>query len=126
MNSIVALKLFLSSERVLAAVLHSVKSFFKILTTSDFIWVFQTLAKVFKVLFDYVVAPITDVSSRNPTKLDNFQEFMIVLAKLRLDSSLQEFAYKFDISMAIASIKKLFKWITTLVSRSRLFPFLLS
>ena len=55
--------------------------------------------KVFKVLFDYVVAPITDVSSRNPTKLDNFQEFMIVLAKLRLDSTLQEFAYKFDISM---------------------------
>ena len=73
--------------------------------------------KVLKVLFDYVVPPITDISSRNPTKLVNFQEFMIVLAKLKLDSPLQEFTYRFDISMA----RIFLKWFTILdVKRSPL------
>ena len=69
--------------------------------------------KALKVLFDYVVPPITDVSSTNPTKLDNFQEFMIVLAKFSLDSPLQEFAYRFDISMATVS-RIFLSWLTIL------------
>ena len=44
--------------------------------------------------FDYVVPPKSTSSSRNPTKLDSFKEFMITFAKLRLDGPLQEFAYK--------------------------------
>lgn len=51
--------------------------------------------------------------NRNPTKLTNFQEFMIVLVKLRLDSPLQDFAYKFDISVPTAS-RILLKWLTIL------------
>ena len=68
---------------------------------------------VLKSLFDYVVPPKSTSSSRNPTKLDSFQEFMITLAKLRLDSPLQEFACRFDISMATVS-RIFLKWLTTL------------
>ena len=66
---------------------------------------------VLKSVFDYVVPPKSTSSSRNPTKLDSFQEFMITLAKLRLDSPLQEFAYWFDISMATVS-RIFLKWLT--------------
>ena len=41
--------------------------------------------------------------NRNTTKLTDFQEFMIVMAKLRLHSQLQELAYKFDESVATVS-----------------------
>ena len=58
---------------------------------------------VLKSVFDYVVPPKITSSSRNPTKLDSFQEFMMTLAKLCLASPLQEFAYRFDISMETVS-----------------------
>ena len=54
--------------------------------------------KVLKTVFDFVVP-----STQHPTKLTSFQEFMIVLAKLRLDSPLQDFAYRFDVSVATIS-----------------------
>ena len=55
--------------------------------------------KVLKALFDFVAPPV-DFLNKNPTKLSSFQEFMIVMAKLRLDSPLQDFAYRFDVSVA--------------------------
>ena len=55
--------------------------------------------KVLKSLFDFVVP----VSKTTATKLNPFQEFMIVLAKLRLDNPLQDFAYKFNVSVATVS-----------------------
>ena len=58
--------------------------------------------KILKALFDFVVPP-TGYFNRNPTKLTAFQEFMVVLAKLRLGSPLQDFAYRFDISVATVS-----------------------
>ena len=58
--------------------------------------------RVLKSVFEFV-APPTEFANRNPTKLTFFQELMIVMAKLRLDSPLQEFAYKFYVSMATVS-----------------------
>ncbi len=43
--------------------------------------------QVLKALFDFVAPPVQFLN-KNPTKLTNFQEFMIVIAKLRLDSPL--------------------------------------
>ncbi len=54
-------------------------------------------------VFDYVVPPKSN-AAKNSTKLDSFQEFIIALAKLRLDSPLQEFAYRFRISTATSRI----------------------
>ena len=64
---------------------------------------------VLKSLFDFVVP----VSKTTATKLNPFQEFMIVLAKLRLDNPLQDFAYKFNVSVATVS-RILLKWLTIL------------
>ncbi len=50
--------------------------------------------KVLKAVFDYVVPPESN-ATKHPTKLDSFQEFIIALAKLCLDSPLQEFANRF-------------------------------
>ena len=49
--------------------------------------------RVLKDVFEFVASPMVFVN-RNPTKLTDFQEFMIVMAKLRLDGPLQEFAFK--------------------------------
>ena len=75
------------------------------LQNNDYVRFYKGLPNfsVLKSVFDYLVPPKSTSSSRNPTKLDSFQEFMITLAKLRLDSPLQEFAYRFDISMATVS-----------------------
>ena len=51
--------------------------------------------------------------NRNPTKLTDIQVFMIVMAKLMLDNPLQEFAYKFDVS--VATVSHIFlKWLAIL------------
>ena len=55
--------------------------------------------KILKAVF-YFVSPPTEYFNENPTKLTAFQEFMIILAKLRLNSPLQDFAYKFNVSVA--------------------------
>ena len=57
--------------------------------------------------------------NRNPTIFTDFQEFMIVMAKLRLDSPLQEFAYKFDVSVATVS-QILLKWLAILDTKLKL------
>ena len=49
------------------------------------------------------MAPPIVFVNRNPTKLTDIQVFMIVMAKLMLDNPLQEFAYKFDVSVATVS-----------------------
>ncbi len=54
---------------------------------------FKLLKSLF---FDFVSPPAC--SKGNATKLTSFQEFMIVLSKLRFDSPLQDFAYKFNIT----------------------------
>ncbi len=68
---------------------------------------------VLKTVFDYVAPTKSKEASRNPTKLESFQEFMINLAKLHLDSPLQEFACRFDVSMATVSII-FWKWLIIL------------
>lgn len=68
--------------------------------------------KLLKIVFKFV-APSVDFLNRNPTKLTNFQEFVIVLAKLRLDSPLQDFAYQVNVSVATIS-RILLKWLTIL------------
>ena len=47
------------------------------------------------------------------TKLSPFQEMMIVLMKLRLDSLLQDFAFKFGVSLATVS-RIILKWLNIL------------
>ena len=42
--------------------------------------------RVLKAVFEFVAPPM-ELVNRNPTKLTDFQEFMIVMAKLRLDSN---------------------------------------
>ena len=54
---------------------------------------FYTRLPNFKLLFDFVSSSASTGCS-STTKLTPFQEFMIMLAKLRLDSPLQDFAYQ--------------------------------
>ena len=68
--------------------------------------------RVLKAVIEFMALPIEFVNG-NPTKLTDFQEFMIVMAKLRLDSPLLEFAYKFDVSVATVS-RILIKWLAIL------------
>ncbi len=75
--------------------------------------------RVLKAVFEFV-APPTEFFNRNPTKLTDFQEFMIVMAKLRLDSPLQEFAYKFGISVSTIS-HILLKWLVILDTKLKPF-----
>ncbi len=76
--------------------------------------------RVLKAVFE-LLAPPTEFINRNPTKLTDFQEFMIVMAKLRLDSPLQEFAYKFGISVSTIS-RILLKWLV--IMDTKLKPFI--
>ena len=78
------------------------------------VWFYTGLSsfRVLKAVFEFVAPPIEFVN-RNPIKLTDFQEFMIVMAKLRLDSPLQKFAYKFDVSVVTVS-RILIKWLAIL------------
>lgn len=78
---------------------------------------FYTSYTVLKTLYDFVVPPI-EYFNKNPTKLTSFQEFMVVLAKLRLDSPLKNFVYKFNVSVATVS-RVLLKWLTVLDTKLR-------
>lgn len=86
--------------------LHSARSLFKTMTMFDFILVFLALSclELCLILSYHLQCYIY-------TKLTSFQEFMIVLVKLRLDSPLKEFAYKFGVSVATVS-RILLKWLT--------------
>ena len=68
--------------------------------------------RVLKAVYEFWAPPMVFVN-RIPAKLTDFQEFMIVMAKLRLDNPLQELAYKFDVSVATVS-RILLKWLAIL------------
>lgn len=62
--------------------------------------------KVLKAVFDFVAPPV-----RTATKLTRFQEFMLTIIKLRLDSPLRDLTYRFSIS--VGTVSRIFsKWLT--------------
>ena len=72
--------------------------------------------EVLMVVFEHVAPHVT----RETQSLDRFQEFMIVLMKLRLNAPLQDLAYQFVVS--VSTISRLFShWIV--VMDARLFRF---
>lgn len=68
------------------------------------------------VVFDHVSPDVT----RHTQSLDRFQEFMIVLMKLRLNAPLQDLAYRFSVSVSTISTV-FYHWIQ--VMDSKLFRF---
>lgn len=72
--------------------------------------------EVLMVVFDHVSPYVT----RQTQSLDRFQEFMIVLMKLRLNAPLQDLAYRFSVSVSTIS-RVFYHWIV--VMDSRLFRF---
>ena len=50
---------------------------------------------VLKVVFDFVIPRITRTH-----KLTNFQEFLVVMLKLRLNCFCEDLAYRFDVSVS--------------------------
>ena len=70
--------------------------------------------KVLKAVFRHVLAVIPASNS----KLKPFQEFVAVLMKLRLNTQMQDLAYRFNVS--VATISRIFlKWIRALDGRLR-------
>ena len=67
--------------------------------------------KLLKSLFDFVAPPSNPVQVGAKSKRTAFLVFMILLTQLRLNSTLQDFAYKFNISVATVSSVFL-KWLT--------------
>ena len=72
--------------------------------------------EVLMVVFDHVASHV----KRQTQSLDRFQEFIIVLMKLRLNVPLQDLAYRFVVSISTIS-RIFFQWIV--VMDKRLFPF---
>ena len=68
------------------------------------------------VIFDHVVTHVT----RQTLTLDRFQEFILVLMKLRLNTPLQDLAYRFNVSLATVS-RNFNHWI--IIMDRRLSPF---
>ena len=69
-------------------------------------------AEILMAVFDHVAASIT---RRNQT-LSKFQEFVMVLMKLRLNIPFQELAYRFQVSLS--TVSRIFcSWLTTMDSR---------
>ena len=64
-------------------------------------------AMVLKSVFDHVVK--TPPVKRN-TKLSPFQEFMVVVLKLRLNSPIEDLSYRFGVSISTVS-RILLKWL---------------
>ena len=62
--------------------------------------------RVLKSVFDFVALPPTST-----TKLTRFQEFILTLMKLRLDSPYKDLAYRFGISISTVS-RIISKWLT--------------
>ncbi|XP_031551929.1 uncharacterized protein LOC116289191 [Actinia tenebrosa] len=72
--------------------------------------------EVLMVVFNHVAPYVTQQTQ----SLDRFQEFMIVLIKLRLNPPLQDLAYRF--AVAVSTISRIFfHWVV--VMDARLFPF---
>ncbi|XP_022808193.1 uncharacterized protein LOC111345186 [Stylophora pistillata] len=68
--------------------------------------------EILMTVFDHVAASIT---RRNQT-LSKFQEFVMVLMKLRLNIPFQELAYRFQVSLS--TVSRIFcSWLTTMDSR---------
>ena len=67
--------------------------------------------KVLKSVFDFV-AP----DNASATKLTQFQEYMVTLMKLRLDTPLKDLAYHFDVCSSTVS-RIMLKWLTILDTR---------
>ncbi len=62
--------------------------------------------KLLKAVFDLVIVP-----SMIPTKLSPFQEFMLTIIRLRLNSPYKDLAYRFGIS--VSTVSRIFsKWLT--------------
>ena len=79
-------------------------------TDEDIVKFYTGLSKlsVLKAVFDHVVPPST-----TSTKLSGFQEFILTIMKLRLDSPFRDWAYRFSISISTAS--RIFtKWLNIL------------
>ena len=72
--------------------------------------------EVLMVVFDHVASHV----KRQSQSLDRFQEFIIVLMKLRLNVPLRDLAYRFVVSISTIS-RIFFHWIV--VMDKRLFPF---
>ena len=75
--------------------------------------------KVLKAVFMLIVPVIsTDFNG----KLGQFQEFIIVLMKLRLNCQVQDLAYRSGV--AVSTVSRIFlKWITALYHRLKTFDF---
>ena len=63
---------------------------------------------VLKSVFEFVAPP-----NASATKLTHFQEFMVTLMKLRLDTPLKDLAYRFDVCSSTVS-RIMLKWLTIL------------
>ena len=64
--------------------------------------------KVLKAVFDFA-----SPANASTTKLTHFQEFMVTLMKLRLDTPLKDLAYRFDVCSSTVS-RIMLKWLTIL------------
>ena len=65
--------------------------------------------RILNVIFDFVSSKITPTN----TKLTPFQEFMVVLMKLRLHPSSKDLAYRFDVHPSTIS-RVMLKWLTVM------------
>lgn len=66
--------------------------------------------KILKAIFDHVCITLPGERT-SQCKLTKFQEFMLVMLKLRLSSPIVDLAYRFDVSPATVS-RLLLKWLT--------------
>ena len=66
--------------------------------------------KILKTIFDHVCLTVTN-QRRSQCKFTQFQEFMLVILKWRLNSPVVDLAYRFDVSPATVS-RILLKWLT--------------
>ena len=67
---------------------------------------------VLKAVFAFVHKSLPS-SWQSTNKLSNFQEFVATLVKLRLNSQVQDLAYRLDVSSATLS-RTLLKWLTAM------------
>ena len=73
--------------------------------------------KILKAIFDHVCVTLPSEKALL-CKLTKFQEFMLVMIKMRLDSPVVDLAYRFGVSPATVS-RILLKWLTQMDIRLR-------
>ena len=71
--------------------------------------------KVLKAVFDHVAKATSNFNDCN-CKLTKFQEFMVVMLKLRLNCQLNDLGYRFDVSQATIS-RIMMNWIKAMCTR---------